>query len=129
MRTAFRAMLTLLLAASALTATPAAAQAAPDDSTTHGFTMVANAKPAVDMSNAKTVRLTNAGAVSCQVLAPYPPYYVDMLCYVYSGVVSILVFCSDGSGLISNPMVASPYPYYGRAICGPPAYVVGMNSI
>lgn len=128
MRTAIRAMLTLLLAATALTATPVAAQAAPDGAAP-GFTMAANAKPAVDMSAAMTVRFTNAGVVSCQVLAPVPPYFVDMLCYVYSGVVSILVFCSDGSGLISNPMVASPYPYYGRATCGPPAYVVGMNSI
>jgi hypothetical protein len=138
-----RATLTLLLAATAFAGAPAvAAHAAPDqsqvtasslpDGAVPGYTMLIT-KPAVDMSKAKVVRLTDGAgtdaSVSCQVLAPVPPYYVDMLCYVTSGIVSIIVNCSDGSWLYSTPMYASPYPYYGRAYCGPPAYVVSMNSM
>jgi hypothetical protein len=138
-----RAMLTLLVLAAAFTAAPAAtANAAPDRSpaatplpngSVPGFTMLANpAKPTVDIAKAKVMRFTDrAGtnaSVTCYYTGPFPPYYLDLLCYVDSGVVSVFVDCSNGVRLYSTPMAAIGQ-YYGRATCGPPAYAIGIGSI
>lgn len=131
-----RAMLTLLVAAAAFMVAPAlTAHAAPDqsqltesslpDGSVPGFTMLT--KPTVDMSKAKVMRFTDA-SVTCYYMGPYPPYYLDLLCHVYSGVVSVYVDCSDGIRLYSTPMAAVG-DYYGRAYCGPPAYAVNIGAI
>lgn len=137
-----RAILTLLVAATAFTVAPAVtAQAAPDqsqvtasslpDGSAPGFTMLTT-KPTVDMSQAKVMRFTDdAGtdaSVTCYYMGPYPPYYLDLLCHVASGVVSVYVDCSNGIRLYSTPMAAVG-DYYGRATCGPPGYAVGIGAI
>jgi len=136
-------MLTLLVVAAAFTVAPAVtAHAAPGRSqvsapllpngSAPGFTMLAHpTKSTMDLSRAKVLRSTDragTNTVTCYYLGPSPPYYLDLLCYVDSGVVSVFVDCSNGIRLYSTPMVAVGQ-YYGRATCGPPAFAVGIGSI
>lgn len=132
-RPAVRAALTLLALATAVAVAPTAtAYAAPSGSAT-GFTMLANpGKPTLDISKAQVLKVTDRSgtnaSVTCYYMGPYPPYYLDILCNVTSGVVSVYVDCSNGVRLYSTPMAAVGQ-YYGRATCGPPAYAVAIGSI
>jgi hypothetical protein len=136
MRATFRrAVLTLVAVATAFAVGPTAtAYAAPDQpGSVAGFTMLANTtKPTLDMSKAKVLTVTDRSgtnaSVTCYYMGPYPPYYLDLLCNVTSGVVSVYVDCSNGVRLYSTPMAAVGQ-YYGRATCGPPAYAVALGSI